>query len=351
MRARGRVSLAPLTTLRVGGVAARMVDVESEADLVAVLGEADARREPVLILGRGSNVVVADEGFPGVVARMAMAGIEVAREGDRVLVDVAAGEDWDAFVARAVDEGWSGVECMSGIPGLVGATPVQNVGAYGQEVGDSIVSVRIYDRQARAFDTLPAAACHFGYRASLFKRRERWIVTRVRFALEVNRDAAPVRYAELARALSLREGQRAPTRVVRDEVVRLRRAKGMVLDPDDPESVSAGSFFVNPIVSRDTVEDVARRAGRRPASFPEAGGAHKLAAAWLVEQAGFPRGWGLGRVGVSRKHALALVNRGGATASELLAVARRIRGGVSDRFGILLELEPVLVGCSLDANA
>jgi UDP-N-acetylmuramate dehydrogenase len=347
MRVREHVSLAPFTTLQVGGMASRMVEADSDADLVAVLHDAKRRREPVFILGRGSNVVVADAGFPGTVAKPTMRGIDAKREGDRVLVDVAAGEDWDDLVNRAVDEGWSGIECMSGIPGLVGATPIQNVGAYGQEVSETIVSVRVYDRTAAAFDTLPPEACRFGYRASIFKRNERWVVTSVRFAFAASQDAAPIRYAELARALSVPTGHRPSTRAVRQAVLALRRAKGMLLEPDDPESVSAGSFFVNPIVSNEIVDEVARRAGERPAAFPEAAGRTKLAAAWLVERAGFQKGWSLGNVGVSRKHALALVNRGGATARELLEAATRIRSGVHERFGVLLEPEPVLVGCSL----
>jgi UDP-N-acetylmuramate dehydrogenase len=225
---------------------------------------------------------------------------------------------------------------------------VQNVGAYGQEVSDTVVSVRVYDRAAQAFETLPAAACNFGYRVSVFKRSVRWIVTGVRFAFHSSRDAAPIRYAELARALSVPNGQRAPAGMVRKAVVELRRAKGMVLDAMDPESVSAGSFFVNPIVSSAAVERVARVAAERPPVFPEDGERYKLPAAWLVERAGFPKGWTLGRAGVSRKHALALVNRGGATARELLNAARTVRDGVGDRFGILLEPEPVLVGCALD---
>ena len=327
-----------------------MVEIESESDLADLLHEAQERDEPVLVLGRGSNLVVGDAGFPGAVARMAIRGIEATRQGDHVVVDVAAGEDWDELVGRAADEGWSGIECMSGIPGLVGATPIQNVGAYGQDVSDTLVSVRAYDRATGAFEALPAAECGFGYRASIFKRSDRWIVTSVRFAFRASRDAAPVRYEELARALSLAAQGRAPVRLVRQAVIRLRRSKGMVLDAGDPESVSAGSFFVNPLVSAETLEEVSRRAGARAAAFVESGGRHKLAAAWLVEHAGFPKGWSVGPVGVSRKHALALVNRGGATARDLLRAARRIRDGVRDRFGIVLEPEPVLVGCSLDAD-
>ncbi len=346
MRARTAVALAPLTTLRLGGAAARMVDIEREEDVVDAVRDAEARTEPLFVLGGGSNLVVGDAGVPGLVARMAMRGVEVTRDGERVAVDVAAGEDWDALVARAVGEGWRGVECLSGIPGLVGGTPIQNVGAYGQEVGETIARVRAFDRAVGAFVEMDARACGFGYRASVFKRSDRWVVTRVRFVFEVSEQSAAVRYAELAKALGVREGERAPGRVVRETVTRLRRAKGMVLDPADPDSVSAGSFFVNPVVDGATAAEVEARAGERPPRFDAGEGRWKLAAAWLVERAGFPKGWGEGRVGVSRKHALALVNRGGATAAELLGAAWRIRDGVRARFGVELEPEPVFVGCT-----
>jgi UDP-N-acetylmuramate dehydrogenase len=350
MRSREHVPLAPLTTLRLGGPAARVLDLEREDEIAAAVAQAEAEGRPLLVLGGGSNLVVADEGFPGVVARIGWSGIDVRRDGERVVVDVAAGEDWDAFVARAVAEGWVGVECLSGIPGLAGATPVQNVGAYGQEVSDCVVSVRAYDRTARAFVTVPAAGCAFGYRASAFKRApDRHVVTRVTFAFDVAADgaSAPIRYAELARALGVVEGGSAPLERVRDTVRELRRGKGMVLDASDPEAVSAGSFFVNPVVDAARVAAVEERAGRKPPVFPAEGGRFKLAAAWLVEQAGFPKGWGDGPVGVSRKHALALVHRGGGTTRDLLSVARAIRDGVRVRFGVELEAEPVLVGCRL----
>jgi len=346
MRERTGVPLAPLTTLRIGGPAARLVDLECEDDVVQAERDAKAHGEPLFVLGGGSNVVVADEGFPGLVARIAMRGVHSSRDGDRAVVDVAAGESWDALVVRAVDAGWKGVECMSGIPGLVGATPIQNVGAYGQEVSDTIARVRVFDREASAFVEMAPSECCFGYRTSIFKRCDRWIVTSVRFVFDVGRDSAPVRYGELARALAIREGERAPSSTVRETVITLRRGKGMVLDDDDPDSVSAGSFFVNPVVDAPTIAEVEARAGQRPPSFDAGNGLFKIAAAWLVERAGFPKGWGEGRVGVSRKHALALVNRGGGTSSELLSVARRIRQGVIDRFGVELEPEPVLVGCS-----
>lgn len=347
VRATSDVPLAPLTTLRVGGAAARMVELGSEEDVRESLADADARREPLLVLGGGSNIVIADEGFPGLVARMAIRGVEARQDGDRVVVDVGAGEEWDTLVAHAVDEGWRGVASLSGIPGRVGATPIQNVGAYGEEVADTIAGVRVFDRASNAFVDMAPAECGFGYRASIFKRNERWIVTRVRFAFERG-DDAPVRYAELARALSVKEGDVAPAKQVRETVIALRRGKGMVLDPADPDSVSAGSFFVNPVVDVATAVRVEALAGAVPPRFAAGDGCVKLAAGWLVERAGFARGWGEGRAGVSRKHALALVNRGGATSAELLAVARAIRDGVRARFGVTLEPEPVFVGCSLE---
>jgi UDP-N-acetylmuramate dehydrogenase len=349
MRMRTDVPLAPLTTLRVGGPAARLAELEREADVVDAVRDVDGRGESLFILGDGSNVVVGDGGFPGLVARMRSRGIEVQPGGDQVLVDVAAGESWDELVERATEEGWSGVACISGVPGLVGATPIQNVGAYGQEVSETIVSVRAFDREVGAFVDMNAGACGFGYRASVFKRESRWIVTRVRFAF-ARGDETVVRYAELARALSVADGESAPSRRVREVVIALRRAKGMVLDASDPDSVSAGSFFVNPVVDGQRLASIEGAAGARPPRFAAGAGRFKVPAAWLVERAGFPRGWGHARAGVSRKHALAIVNRGGATASELLTVARAIRDGVRRRFEVVLEPEPVLIGCSWEED-
>jgi UDP-N-acetylmuramate dehydrogenase len=344
MISRLSVPLAPLTTLRVGGPAARMVSLEREADLPELLSGADAAREPVLVLGTGSNLVVGDAGFPGLVISMALRGIEIAREGDRARVDVAAGEPWDALVERAVAEGWRGVACMSGIPGLVGATPIQNVGAYGQEVRDTIAGVRVFDRRHGTFTDVAPEGCGFDYRASIFKRDDRWVVTRVSFLFDCDR-VESIRYPELSRALGVKEGEPAPASRVRETVIALRRGKGMVLDDADPESVSAGSFFVNPVVDATMAARVESLAGQRPPGFPAGEGRTKLAAAWLVERAGFARGWTLGRAGVSRKHALAIVNRGGATAADVLAAARAVRDGVRDRLGVTLEPEPVMVGC------
>jgi UDP-N-acetylmuramate dehydrogenase len=348
MRVYANVPLATRTSLRVGGPAARVVEVDREEALPDLVRDAADADEALVVLGDGTNVVAGDGGWPGMVLQVGVRGVDVRRDGDRVRVDVGAGETWDTFVERAVDEGWCGVESLSGIPGRVGATPIQNVGAYGWDVGETIESVRVFDREEKTFADVSGKACQFGYRASLFKATDRYIVTRVAFTLDV-RATCTVRYAELARALSIPPGAQGPLAEVRTTVISLRRAKGMVLDPSDPDTVSAGSFFVNPIVDASTLARVAARAGEAPPSFAAGGGLHKVAAAWLVERAGFRRGWRKGQVGVSRKHSLALVNLGGATASELLAVARHVRDGVRTRFAIELEPEPVFLGCSWSA--
>ena len=319
---------------------------------MAQILDADRRGEPVLVLGGGSNLVVGDGGFDGLVVHVASRGVRVSRDGERVRLEVAAGEPWDALVERCVEEGWSGVECLSGIPGLVGATPIQNVGAYGQEVKETICEVRALDRRAGAVTSFDASRCRFTYRASAFKGDERFVVLAVTFALEPRPESAPLRYAELTRALTIEHGERAPLGEVRRAVVALRRAKGMVLDPNDPDSVSAGSFFVNPLLDAAELEALEERLATRgldPASLPRFPGDDrrtKVSAAWLIERAGFAKGWGQGRVGISRKHALALVNRGGATASELIAVARSIQRGVREAFGVALLPEPVIVESS-----
>jgi UDP-N-acetylmuramate dehydrogenase len=344
------VPLAPLTTLRLGGMARRMVDLERLEDIASAARESMACAEPMLVLGGGSNLVVGDDGFPGLVALMRLKGIHARREGSRVVVDVAAGEDWDTLVAQAVAEGWSGLECLSGIPGLVGATPIQNVGAYGCDASQMLTRVRAFDRMRAMHVDLEPRECAFGYRTSVFKGNDRWIVTGIELTLHVSPESAPIRYDELARALALAPGARAPASRVRETVLALRRTKGMVVDPDDPESVSAGSFFVNPVLDRSALAELEVRAGVRPPCFDDGHDRFKVAAAWLVERAGFPKGWGKGRVGVSRKHALALVNRGGATTRELLALAREIRDGVWQRFGVRLAPEPVLVGRSWEED-
>ena len=334
MRVDHDVALAPRTTLGIGGAAQRLALIESVSDIREALAETDR----VLVLGGGSNLVVRDGGFDGLVLQMAIPGIAV----DGTRVSVGAGVVWDDFVAEMVDAKLHGVECMSGIPGLVGATPMQNVGAYGQEVSDTITAVRAFDRESGRVESMPPGACGFGYRTSQFKGSARWII--IDIELELAREPRPIRYPELASALGVSAGGMAPIRAVRDTVIALRRKKGMVVDPADPDSRSAGSFFTNPIVDAATV---AQLEARLPGvAFPRwpAGEHTKLSAGWLIERAGFSKGDTRGRVGISTKHALALVNRGGATATELLAFAREIQDCVRDRLGIELHPEPVIVG-------
>jgi UDP-N-acetylmuramate dehydrogenase len=336
------VELAPYTTLRLGGPAARFLEAASERDVVAAVRAADESGEPLLVLAGGSNVVVADAGFPGLVVRVATRGVE--RDGTRL--DVAAGEPWDPFVASCVAAGLAGVECLSGIPGSVGATPIQNVGAYGQEVASTVTSVRVYDRRAGEVQELDAEACGFGYRTSAFKRDPaRRVVLRVRFALRASERSEPIRYAELARALGVEPGATAPLADVREAVLALRRGKGMVVDPGDPDSVSAGSFFTNPTLAPEELDRIAERAGERPPAWTEPDGRVKTSAAWLIQRAGFARGHGNpAGIAISSKHVLALTNRGAGSTEELVALAREIADGVQDAFGVELHPEPVFVG-------
>jgi UDP-N-acetylmuramate dehydrogenase len=337
--------LAGLTTLRLGGPARRVVEATTTDDLVEAVREADAAGEPVLLVAGGSNLVVADEGFPGTAVRIMTRGVAV--ESDLcggAMVRVAAGEDWDALVARAVTEDWIGVEALSGIPGSVGATPIQNVGAYGQEVAETIASVRCWDREDGAVRTFAAADCGFGYRTSRFKRDpERHVVLEVIFQLRLGDLGAPVQYAELAGALGVEIGQRAPLADVRQAVLGLRRRKGMVLDPADHDTWSAGSFFTNPVLSAEEAAELPPEAPR----WQQPDGRVKTSAAWLIETSGFGKGYGNDRARLSSKHTLALTNRGTATTADLLALAGEIQRGVEDRYGVRLVNEPVLVGCDL----
>jgi UDP-N-acetylmuramate dehydrogenase len=314
-----------------------MVEAHSEAELAEAVRSA---YEPLLVLAGGSNVVIADAGFPGTVVRVLTKGVQ--RDGDRLTVQ--AGEDWDALVERCVAEGLQGFECLSGIPGSVGATPIQNVGAYGQEVAETVESVRVLDRASGQVVEMGAEECGFGYRASIFKYRDRHVVLAVTFAMRRGERSDPLRYAELARALDISIGGTAPLADVREAVLRLRRGKGMVIDPADPDSVSAGSFFTNPILEPHEFALLQSRAPESPPAWPEPDGRIKTSAAWLIQRAGFDRGYGNGRVGISTKHTLALVNRGGATTEELMGLAREIAGGVRASFGVALHPEPVLVG-------
>jgi UDP-N-acetylmuramate dehydrogenase len=341
--------LAELTTLRLGGPAGRIVEARDEPELVeAVIGT----QGPLLVLAGGSNVVVADAGFDGTVVRVRSRGLRRERVDGRVRLTVAAGEPWDHLVAATVADGLAGMESLAGIPGSTGATPIQNVGAYGQEVAETIASVRVLDRETGEVADLPPEACGFGYRASRFKYRDRWVVLSVAFDLEQSLLGRPVAYAELAGALGVALGERAPLADQREAVLALRRGKGMVIDPADPDSVSAGSFFTNPILDVADFDALAARAApEHPPAWPEPDGRVKTSAAWLIARAGFERGYppGSSRVGISTKHTLALVNRGGATTAELVALARDIAGGVRNAFGVALHPEPVFVGHTWDS--
>jgi UDP-N-acetylmuramate dehydrogenase len=345
--------LSELTTLRLGGPARRLLRAGGEDELLDAVRAADAAGEPLLVLAGGSNVVVADEGFDGTVVQVATRGVErVDTRDGRVWLDVAAGEDWDALVATCVADGLSGIEALSGIPGSVGATPIQNVGAYGQEVADVVVAVRALDRATGEVQVLEPEACLFDYRSSVFKRDPgRWVVLRVSFALERSALSEPVRYAELARRLGIAPGASAPLADVRAAVLELRRGKGMVLDRDDPDSVSAGSFFTNPVLRQGAFAELQRRVAERlgddarPPAWPTPDRSVKTSAAWLIERADFTRGHGnRDGIAISSKHTLALTNRGGGTTAELVALAREIAGGVHDAFGVELVPEPVFVG-------
>lgn len=347
--------LGPRTTLRLGGAAREVVEAASEEEVVAAVRDADG---DVLVLGGGSNVVVSDEGFDGRVVVVASRGVEESETHGRPLLRVQAGEPWDPFVAHAVERGFAGVECLSGIPGSVGATPIQNVGAYGQEVRSTIAGVRAYDRTRDQVLDLVPAALGFGYRDSRFKREPgRWVVLRVSFALlDEEGLSEPLRYVELARALDLPVGSRAPLADVRAAVLELRRGKGMVVDPDDPDSCSAGSFFTNPVLTPDELEAlearVVERLGpeARMPRFPQPDGTIKTSAAWLIERAGFTRGHGdPAAVAISTKHVLALTNRGAGTTAQLVALAREVVLGVEEAWGVRLVPEPVFVGHAWEA--
>jgi len=333
------------TTLHLGGPAAEFVVADTEDALIEAVSSAG--ETPVLVLGGGSNLVVADAGFAGRVVQIATRGITIdsASQCAGVSVHVAAGEPWDDFVAHAVGEGWVGVEALSGIPGLVGATPIQNVGAYGQEVAETVASVRVFDRALRGIRTFANAECQFGYRHSRFKADPaRHVVLSVEFQFPTGDLGAPVRYAELARALGVEVGRRAPMALVRETVLGLRRGKGMVLDPADHDTWSAGSFFTNPFLELEAADALPEDAPR----WPTDDGRVKTSAAWLIDHAGFGKGYGNERVSLSTKHPLALTNRGAATTADLVALAREVRDGVDAKFGVRLVNEPVFIGCSLD---
>lgn len=336
------VPLAPMTTLELGGPAEWFLDATSTEELIAGLRWAAEQGHDVSILGGGSNLVVPDEGVRGLVIRLSSRGIEV--DGARVRVE--AGEDWDAFVARSIDEGWAGLECLSGIPGYVGASPVQNVGAYGQDVSETIVEVGVLDPRTLQRHALRNDECAFAYRDSRFKRNpSEWIVVDVTFELRAG-GAPTIRYAELQQCI----GPNASLAQTRDTVIALRRRKSMVIDADDPNRRCAGSFFTNPFVtpeqaSKLVADSIAEGLVQDESQVPRwiEGERVKLAAGWLIERAGFEKGMRRGHVGLSTAHALALVHHGGGTTTELLAFADAIRAGVRERFGVDLEREPRLL--------
>ena len=361
MRMEENKLLAPFTTFGIGGPARWFVEAGSEDEIVEATGWARQRGLKLFVLGGGSNLLVADAGFDGLVLRVGLRGIAVAdatedsgqpdtghtgQAGQRIY-QAAAGEDWDGFVERMVEDNCAGVECLAGIPGTVGGTPVQNVGAYGQEVAPAIERVRAFDLEEQAFIEFSAAECGFGYRLSRFNSadRGRFIVTRVDYRLTVG-GAPTLRYADLQRALAERGigGGKPSLAEVAAVVRRVRQSKGMLLVEGEPDCRSAGSFFKNPVVNEEQVRQIAGVSEKEPPRFQAGPGQVKLPAAWLIEQAGFAKGYALGAAGVSSRHTLALVNRGGASAAEILALAGQISTAVEARFGIRLEMEPVMVG-------
>lgn len=341
------VDLSGYTTLGVGGPAREFVEAKTEADVIEAVREADASSTPLLVLGGGSNLLVSDEGFDGRVVRVANGGAVIHVEGDAVSVRVHAGESWDELVDMTIAEGCSGLECMSGIPGMTGGAVVQNIGAYGEEIRRGVETVYVWDRVAKSRLDLDNEACRFEYRNSRFKHTETHVVLGVTLRLQRSRLSIPITYAELARKLDIEVGQRAPLADVRAAVLELRSGKGMVVDPADPESRSAGSFFTNPVLSPHEFETLCTLTHTTPPSWPAGEGRVKVSAAWLIGAAGYEKGFALGNARISRKHTLALVNGGDAKAQEIVALARRVRDDVKTHLGVWLEPEPVFVGLSV----
>ncbi|MGC7093721.1 UDP-N-acetylmuramate dehydrogenase [Amycolatopsis lurida] len=357
LRSPAQAALSEHTTLRLGGQARRFDEATTSEDLVTAVRTADDGGEPLLLLGGGSNLVVADEGFDGAVLKIGTKGRRFQQDrhgGLTVHVTAEAGENWDEFVAWTVGEGFGGLECLSGIPGLVGATPIQNVGAYGSEIGDLLRSVRLHDRRVGEVRTLAKEQLRLGYRTSVLKGTDHGVVLSIDVDLHGDGLSSPIRYAELAKKLDVEIGARVPAARVREAVLELRRGKGMVLDPDDHDTWSAGSFFTNPILPESRVTAVLARIAEVvgddvPVPQYPADNGVKLSAAWLIERAGFGKGHAGagGRVSLSTKHTLALTNRGSATTADLLALAREVRDGVEIRFGVELHPEPLLINCGL----
>jgi UDP-N-acetylmuramate dehydrogenase len=342
------VPLAPLTTLGVGGAARWLARAEYAEEAAAAHRWAMRQGVPLFVLGGGSNLVVADDGVPALVLQMTSEGGEFQRRGDLVVAEVSAGEPWDRFVEATVSRGLSGIECLSGIPGTVGGTPIQNVGAYGQEVAETIEAVTALDRKAGALVRIPAGECGFGYRMSRFKGIDagRFVVLGVTFVLR--RGPATVRYPDLRHELEKAGVAEPSTMDVRNAVLTVRRGKGMVVDANDPDSRSVGSFFMNPVVATADRDRFARIAAGPVPAFEMPDGGVKVPAAWLIERAGFAKGMHDGAVGLSTKHPLAIINRGGATARDVVRLASRIKRDVADRFGVRLRPEPLFVGFQPD---
>ncbi len=347
MNIQENVALAPLTTFQVGGPARFFAEAETTNDVATAVEFARARGLPLFVLGGGSNLVISDAGWPGLALKVGIGGMEERREDGSMIFDVGAGEEWDRFVARAVACNCAGVECLSGIPGSVGGTPVQNVGAYGQEVSQVIASVMAFDLRDRQIHELCAEACGFGYRTSIFNTSERgrYIILRVSYALHPG-GAPHIEYADLKRHFA-GWAKKPGLADAREAVRRIRASKGMLITPGDEDCRSAGSFFKNPIVSAARHEELEKRAAARGLqipSYPALESQKKISAAWLVEHSGFGKGYHAGNVGISRKHALALVNRGEATAADVVDLKEHIQERVEEIWGIRLEAEPVFVG-------
>jgi UDP-N-acetylmuramate dehydrogenase len=332
------VPLAPFATLQVGGPAQWFVRAQSPRQVQLAHAWAAERGLPVFILGGGSNVVIAKHGVPGLVLHVTIRGIDVLQSGDEALLSVGAGEPWDPFVSKVVDEGYAGLETLSGIPGLVGGTPIQNVGAYGQEVSTTIESVTVFDTRTREISIIAARDCGFAYRQSRFKQSDAGRFTICGVTFRVRRGSPTVTYPDVMTWVEQNRLSQPAVADVRRGVIEIRRRKGMVLDPADADTRSVGSFFMNPIVAASKQTDLGARA------FAMADGRVKIPAAWLIERAGFGKGFAAGAAGLSSKHPLAIVNRGGADADDVVELACRIKRAVLDRFGIALRPEPIFAG-------
>ncbi len=338
--------LSDYTSLRVGGPAQEIVNARNESEIIAAVRAADEAGKPVLILGSGTNVLVSDEGFKGVVIRVASSEVEAEVDAcSGATLTIGAGEVWDAFVATTIARGYAGLETLSGIPGTVGAAPIQNIGAYGHEVSEFITRVRTYDRKEKMVRTFTNSECDFTYRNSRFKvERDRYVILDVGFQLRIGEVSTPIHYVELARALGIEVGGKAPVVATREATLKLRESKGMLLDPKDHDSWSAGSFFTNPIISAEVAEKLPPDAPR----WVQPDGRVKTSAAWLMEHAGVHKGDAHSGARISSKHVLALTNSGNATAADIAALAKEAQEKVQTVFGIFLELEVNLVGLSLN---